>query len=426
MVAPRTQTRGGRASAPARHRASTPRCAFPGYRKRPRRTSGQAQRREMSRSDDLGARHRANPVFTEVIARPGRRSGERVGTGGTHTCTALVPTETPCDLPVVPPASLRPPSSCPRCLPWPPRAARRLPDQGGRRPLDRRAADVVAGGPVEDRLQPWLAAELAQGGTSPLPVMVSGETTTPPAHGGAQPAGLRRRSRSGTRSASSSPRAPRRRSPPSSRSPGVRDVSGDQPMAYTLDTAAQGHPQRRGAGDYKAGDGTRVDGSGVSVAIIDSGIDGTHPFFQKDGKSKVVRNMKNVCGVVLEESLAERASRTCRPTTPTRVGGGHGTHVAGIVAGYEATTTAPAGATCAAPPPARSSSACPSERPSACSTPPRRSTGSSSTSASPAPPLTSRTGRSTPPARRSARRTTPTDRRRPPRTASPSTRPTPR
>src|SRR5687768_16208014 len=44
-----------------------------------------------------------------------------------------------------------------------------------------------------------------------------------------------------------------------------------------------------------------VDGSGVTIAVIDSGVDGTHPMFRRpDGSSKVVRNFKPVpatCGL---------------------------------------------------------------------------------------------------------------------------------
>ena len=123
---------------------------------------------------------------------------------------------------------------------------------------------------------------------------------------------------------------------------GVLRVDGDRPLAYTLATA---HKATRSdlAATQTATKG--FTGKGVSIAVIDSGIDGTHPFFSQDGKSKVVANLKNVCGVVLDPSLKDACFQQV-PTndTDTISGGGHGTHVAGIAAGVPVTTTSPAGA----------------------------------------------------------------------------------
>ena len=80
--------------------------------------------------------------------------------------------------------------------------------------------------------------------------------------------------------------------------------------------------------------GSALDGSGVSVAVIDSGVDPTHPYFQnEDGSSAVVANLKSVC---LDESTTSTDCVVEVPasSTPTPIsGGGHGTHVNGIVAG---------------------------------------------------------------------------------------------
>jgi serine protease AprX len=118
--------------------------------------------------------------------------------------------------------------------------------------------------------------------------------------------------------------------------PGVRAVEGDQPISFQLETA---HKATRSdvAQAYKALDGVSpIGGAGVSVAIIDSGIDGTHPFFQRDGKSTVVANLKNVCTVL------SGPTETCFQQTPlndtdTTAAGGHGTHVAGITGGVPTT-----------------------------------------------------------------------------------------
>ena len=70
-----------------------------------------------------------------------------------------------------------------------------------------------------------------------------------------------------------------------------------------------------------------VDGSGVGVAVIDSGVDGTHgdlPF-----GSKVVQNVKIIGSVGLTSNIVQAVENLPNSDTSS----GHGTHCAGAVAG---------------------------------------------------------------------------------------------
>lgn len=59
--------------------------------------------------------------------------------------------------------------------------------------------------------------------------------------------------------------------------PGVSYVEGDTPVVPLLDTAHDGTRSAEAVSTLHGTDGSKLDGSGVSIAIIDSGIDGTHP-----------------------------------------------------------------------------------------------------------------------------------------------------
>jgi serine protease AprX len=127
-----------------------------------------------------------------------------------------------------------------------------------------------------------------------------------------------------------------------SHTPSVEAIEGNRRVRYFTDAS---HKATRGQdlldGAVTMPDGTRLNGSGVGVAIVDSGIDGTHP----DLDDRVVSNVKIVCPsnptsvyvqpVTRPDHCVDPAAKVTVPLedTDTPSGGGHGTHVAGIVAG---------------------------------------------------------------------------------------------
>ena len=130
----------------------------------------------------------------------------------------------------------------------------------------------------------------------------------------------------------------------------------DEPAQYFLETshtATRGDQVRDGAFDLDGdGAGDRLDGTGVGIAIVDSGVDGTHPMFAGPDGSKVKVNVKGVCsdaapilyGIIEPDTQTAYSQfsacfvdMTAVNDTDTPSIGGHGTHVAGIAGGYEVT-----------------------------------------------------------------------------------------
>jgi len=121
--------------------------------------------------------------------------------------------------------------------------------------------------------------------------------------------------------------------------PGVTYLEGNTPIEFTLDTSNVATRGAEAVATMTGANGEALDGSGVSVAVIDSGIDPRHPFFRNsDGSSAVVANLKSLC-------LTDTAGSDCVVKLPDLVDtdtlsvGGHGTHVSGIVAGRPTTLT---------------------------------------------------------------------------------------
>ncbi|HUR48451.1 MAG TPA: S8 family serine peptidase [Acidimicrobiales bacterium] len=125
------------------------------------------------------------------------------------------------------------------------------------------------------------------------------------------------------------------------------------PMKFLLDTSRRSIRLDDAATITTTGPkGTPVpfDGTGISIAIIDMGIDATHPMFQlPDGTSSVVRNLEMACVDRLPTGELPTCNRAglendqlfvdAPPTNDTDgPAGGHGTHVASTAAGQRVTT----------------------------------------------------------------------------------------
>lgn len=116
--------------------------------------------------------------------------------------------------------------------------------------------------------------------------------------------------------------------------PNVTYVEGNDPIRFFATSGTAATRSREAQQTLTGANGAQLDGTGVSVAIIDSGIDPTHPAFTgAGGATRVVRSLKGVC---LTEDTPDTS---CLIDVSTIVDtdllslGGHGTHVNGIVAG---------------------------------------------------------------------------------------------
>jgi serine protease AprX len=118
----------------------------------------------------------------------------------------------------------------------------------------------------------------------------------------------------------------------------VEAIEANAHLSYLTNTshiATRGEQVLKGAVKQR---GRRINGRGVGVAVVDSGVDGTHP----DLGSRMGGNIKIVCSTpqFVVTSLTGGFTECLGPKvilesddTDSLSAGGHGTHVAGIIAG---------------------------------------------------------------------------------------------
>jgi serine protease AprX len=118
--------------------------------------------------------------------------------------------------------------------------------------------------------------------------------------------------------------------------PGVTYLEGNQPIEFTQETSNIATRGKEATETLTGADGTPLTGRGVSVGVIDSGVDPNHPYLRDaDGTKAVVSNQKVLCDPF--EAACQVVDVGTSVDTDTLSVGGHGTHVTGIAAGRPTT-----------------------------------------------------------------------------------------
>ncbi|PXY27199.1 S8 family serine peptidase [Prauserella muralis] len=117
---------------------------------------------------------------------------------------------------------------------------------------------------------------------------------------------------------------------------GVTYVENNDPLRVYASSGTQATRSLEAQQTLTGADGTKLTGTGVGVAVIDTGVDPTHPAFSaKDGSSRVVANLKSLCAQGTDTGCIVKVPNSV--DTDTLSLGGHGTHVTGIAAGNDFT-----------------------------------------------------------------------------------------
>src|SRR4051812_18369239 len=112
--------------------------------------------------------------------------------------------------------------------------------------------------------------------------------------------------------------------------PGVKGVYANETYHFLSDLAT------RSSGADQVWDDLGYSGAGIGVAVIDAGVDGTHPdlcaqvAFCKGTGIKTVQNVK----ILGRQEVAADPVVVVPDLVNTDTSSGHGSHVAGIAAGY--------------------------------------------------------------------------------------------